>query len=147
MGLIKIDFQQRRATLLESVGRQCGSQDDGAQSLCPEGIGTKYGTLVNGTQSLCPEGIGTKYGTLVNGTSVPYFKKSIDFLFHSYHQRKPQPQRGLKRQHGASTLLARSLSPNEDRICSLGEIGKHDRLKICSLQVIGSSPIVSKLAW
>ena len=26
---------------------------------------------------------------------------------------------------------------------SLGEIGKHDRLKICSLVVIGSSPIVS----
>lgn len=26
---------------------------------------------------------------------------------------------------------------------SLGEIGKHDRLKICSFAVIGSSPIVS----
>ena len=26
---------------------------------------------------------------------------------------------------------------------SLGEIGKHDRLKICSFTVIGSSPIVS----
>jgi small subunit ribosomal protein S4 len=29
-------------------------------------------------------------------------------------------------------------------ICLLGEIGKHDRLKICSFWVIGSSPIVSK---
>ena len=27
--------------------------------------------------------------------------------------------------------------------CSLGETGKHDRLKICSQRVIGSSPIVS----
>ena len=30
-------------------------------------------------------------------------------------------------------------------LCSLGEIGKHDRLKICSFWVIGSSPIVSIL--
>jgi hypothetical protein len=29
------------------------------------------------------------------------------------------------------------------RTSLLGEIGKHDRLKICSLWVIGSSPIVS----
>ena len=29
-------------------------------------------------------------------------------------------------------------------ISSLGEIGKHDRLKICSLWVTGSSPVVSR---
>ena len=28
--------------------------------------------------------------------------------------------------------------------CSLGEIGKHGRLKICAFLVIGSSPIVSR---
>ena len=41
-------------------------------------------------------------------------------------------------------LCPKKMRTIANKPCSLGEIGKHGRLKICSLWVAGSSPAASK---